>query len=424
MRSKRFLVVSSVFLFSILIVLGQWGSVNAFKSSTSFVKTRGSNFVLDGRPVYVNGFNSYWLMVLATNPTDREKVTSVFEQAVAHGLTVARSWAFNDGNTSGVLQTSPGEYNEEVFKGLDFVVSHAKSYGIRLILSFVNNFKDFGGRAQYVQWGRNAGLNIKSDDDFYTNPTVKGYYKNHVKTVMTRVNSISGIAYKDDPTIFSWELINEPRCQSDPSGRTVQGWINEMAAYVKSIDSNHLLEAGMEGFYGESTPERKKYNPVGDESGTDFIANNKIPWIDFVTVHSYPDIWLAGSDENAQLSFLKKWIQIHSEDVETVLKKPVLFAEFGKSYKDPGYSTAQRDRFYNTAYNNIYSAVSSGKAGGGGLFWQLMAEGMDSYADGYDIVLSRNPSIAAIIFSQSHRMSVLNTTVLNTTKFITNGPNS
>lgn len=424
MRSKRFLVVSSVFLFSILIVLGQWGSVNAFKSSTSFVKTRGSNFVLDGRPVYVNGFNSYWLMVLATNPTDREKVTSVFEQAVAHGLTVARSWAFNDGNTSGVLQTSPGEYNEEVFKGLDFVVSHAKSYGIRLILSFVNNFKDFGGRAQYVQWGRNAGLNIKSDDDFYTNPTVKGYYKNHVKTVMTRVNSISGIAYKDDPTIFSWELINEPRCQSDPSGRTVQGWINEMAAYVKSIDSNHLLEAGMEGFYGESTPERKKYNPVGDESGTDFIANNNIPWIDFVTVHSYPDIWLAGSDENAQLSFLKKWIQIHLEDVETVLKKPVLFAEFGKSYKDTGYSTAQRDRFYNTVYNNIYSAVSSGKAGGGGLFWQLMAEGMDSYADGYDIVLSRNPSIAAIIFSQSHRMSVLNTTVLNTTKFITNGPNS
>lgn len=424
MRSKRFLVVSSVFLFSILIVLVQWGSVNAFKSSTSFVKTRGSNFVLDGRPVYVNGFNSYWLMVLATDPTDREKVTSVFEQAAAHGLTVARSWAFNDGNTSGALQTSPGVYNEEVFKGLDFVVSHAKSYGIRLILSFVNNFKDFGGRAQYVQWGRNAGLNIKSDDDFYTNPTVKGYYKNHVKTVMTRVNSISGIAYKDDPTIFSWELINEPRCQSDPSGRTVQGWINEMAAYVKSIDSNHLLEAGMEGFYGESTPERKKYNPVGDESGTDFIANNKIPWIDFVTVHSYPDIWLAGSDENVQLSFLKKWIQIHLEDVETVLKKPVLFAEFGKSYKGPGYSTAQRDRFYNTVYNNIYSAVSSGKAGGGGLFWQLMAEGMDSYADGYDIVLSRNPSIAAIIFSQSHRMSVLNTTVLNTTKFITNGPNS
>ena len=107
-----------------------------------------------------------------------------------------------------------------MLQGLDFVVSHAKSYGIKLILSFVNNYKDYGGRAQYVQWGRGAGQNIMSDDDFYTNPTVKGYYKNHVKTVMTRVNSISGIAYKDDPTIFSWELINEPRCKTDPSGRT------------------------------------------------------------------------------------------------------------------------------------------------------------------------------------------------------------
>ena len=119
---------------------------------------------------------------------------------------------------------------------------------------------------------------------------------------------------------------------------------------------------------------------------------------------------LAGSDEDAQLSFLNKWMQIHLEDAERVLKKPILFSEFGKSYKDQGYSTAQRDRFYETVYNNIYSAVSSGKAGGGSLFWQLMAEGMDSFADGYDIVLSQNPSIAAIIFSQSHRMSVLNTT--------------
>lgn len=413
MGSNRLVFISSVFLFLIMFLLGLGGSVNGFPSSPSFVKTNGLNFVLDGRPVYVNGFNSYWLMSLATDITNRQKVASAFQQAATHGLTVARTWAFNDGNTYKALQTSPGVYDEQVFRGLDFVVSHAKSYGIKLILSFVNNYKDYGGRAQYVQWGRGAGQNIMSDDDFYTNPTVKGYYKNHVKTVMTRVNSISGIAYKDDPTIFSWELINEPRCQTDPSGRTLQGWIKEMAAYVKSIDSNHLLEVGMEGFYGGSTLERKQYNPGGWEYGTDFITNNQIPGIDFATVHAYPDSWLTGSDENAQISFLNKWMQIHFDDVERVLKKPLLFAEFGKSYKVPGYSTAQRDRFYNTFYNNIWSAASSGKAGGGGLFWQLMAEGMDAFADGYDIVLSQNPSIAAIMASQTHRMSLLNTTMFS-----------
>lgn len=64
----------------------------------------------------------------------------------------------------------------------------------------------------------------------------------------------------------------------------------EMASYVKSIDSNHLLEAGLEGFYGQSTPQRKGLNP-GLEIGTDFIANNQIPGIDFATTHSYPDQW-------------------------------------------------------------------------------------------------------------------------------------
>ena len=66
-------------------------------------------------------------------------------------------------------------------QALDFVISEAQKYGIHLILSFVNNYNDFGGRAQYVQWARNAGVQVNSNDDFYTHPVLKGYYKNHVK---------------------------------------------------------------------------------------------------------------------------------------------------------------------------------------------------------------------------------------------------
>lgn len=69
-----------------------------------------------------------------------------------------------------------------------------------------------------------------------------------------------------------------------------QNWVAEMAAYVKSIDSNHLVEVGMEGFYGESMPEKKQANP-GYEVGTDFISNNLIPDVDFTTIHMYPDQW-------------------------------------------------------------------------------------------------------------------------------------
>jgi len=66
-----------------------------------------------------------------------------------------------------------------------------------------------------------------------------------------------------------------------------------MAAYVKSIDTNHLLEVGLEGFYGQSVPSRKQFNPINSNGGvgSDFISNNLVPGIDFATIHAYPDQW-------------------------------------------------------------------------------------------------------------------------------------
>ncbi|URE12005.1 Mannan endo-1,4-beta-mannosidase [Musa troglodytarum] len=107
-------------------------------------------------------------------------------------------------------------------QGLHFVIWEAQKRSVRLILSFVNNFQDFGGRARYVQWARDAGVAVNGEDDFCTNLVVKGYYKNHILRVLTRINSMTNVAYKDDPTIMAWELINETRCPADYSGKTVQ----------------------------------------------------------------------------------------------------------------------------------------------------------------------------------------------------------
>ncbi|XP_077220578.1 glycosyl hydrolase superfamily protein [Tasmannia lanceolata] len=388
-------------VFFVLLLIQQQNLLSVGADS-GFIRTKGLHFILNGSPYFANGFNAYWLMYIASDPSQRSKVSSAFQEASSHGLTVARTWAFSDGGY-GALQYSPGSYNEQMFKGLDFVISEAKRYGIRLIFSMVNNYDSFGGKKQYVDWARNQGQYLSSDDDFFSNPVVKGYYKNHVKAVLTRFNSMTGVAYKDDPTIFAWELMNEPRCTSDPSGRTIQAWITEMAAYVKSIDSNHLLEAGLEGFYGESSPQRKQFNP-GFQVGTDFISNNQISGIDFVTVHSYPDQWLSSSNDQAQLSFLENWLSVHIQDVQNTLRKPLLLAEFGKSSKDPGFNNYQRDMVFSTVYNKIFSSARSGGAAAGGLFWQLLTEGMDNFRDGYEIILSENPSMASMISQESHKL--------------------
>ncbi|KAI4339891.1 hypothetical protein MLD38_024777 [Melastoma candidum] len=370
-------------------------------SGDEFVSVNGVHLMLNGSPFYANGFNAYWMMVIAADVSQRPKVTAAFQDASARGLTIARTWAFSDGGDWMPLQISPGVYNEQVFQGLDFVVSEAKNHGIKLVLSLVNNWVEFGGKKQYVAWGKAQGQTVSADDDFFTNEVIKGFYKNHVKTVLTRRNTITGIAYMDDPTIMAWELINEMRCVSDKSGKTVQAWVSEMAPYVKSIDRKHLLEVGLEGYYGAS---RSQQYPQYFQVGTDFIENNQVPGIDFATVHTYTEQMFQNMPEADQLSFLNRWVQDHIHDAENTLHKPVLFAEFGKTLK--GYTIEQRDRTFNAMYSGVYSSASRGGAAAAALFWQVLSEGTESsFQDGYGIVLSRPSSTADIIAQQSSRMN-------------------
>ncbi|CAI9100028.1 OLC1v1036946C1 [Oldenlandia corymbosa var. corymbosa] len=405
MASNSF--VHQVLLVTLLsLFLGQLTcEARVLNNDVEFVRTQGSRFVLNGSPFLFNGFNSYWLMHVAAEPAERYKVSEVFRDASAAGLSVCRTWAFSDGGDR-ALQISPGTYDERVFQGLDFVISEARKYGIRLILSFVNNYNDFGGRGQYAQWARNSGAQISGDDDFYTHPVIKGYYKDHVKRVLTRFNTITRMPYMDDPIIMAWELINEPRCQADYSGKTVNGWVQEMASFVKSLDNKHLLEVGMEGFYGDSMPEKKQNNP-GYQVGTDFISNHLIKEIDFATIHAYPDQWMSGQDDNAQMGFMQRWMTSHWEDSKNILKKPLVVAEFGKSSKDPGFSLTNRDDFMGNVYRLIYGFARSGGTMGGSLIWQLMAQGMDSYNDGYGIVLGQDPSTTNLMSRQAHAMAAL-----------------
>ncbi|KAG5566416.1 hypothetical protein RHGRI_002105 [Rhododendron griersonianum] len=114
-----------------------------------------------------------------------------------------------------------------------------------------------------------------------------------------------------------------------------------------------------------------------------------------------------GSDEEARAAFVEKWIQAHIQDSKTVIQKPILLSEFGKSSKSAGYSVAMRDNYFQSIYNTVYTCARTGGPCGGGLFWQLLAPGMDNFRDGYEVVLEESPSTASVIAQQSQKLSAL-----------------
>lgn len=70
-------------------------------------------------------------------------------------------------------------------KGLDYVIYSAKKHGIRMLLSFVNNYADYGGKARYVAWANQyAGASLWNEDSFFSFGTIKQWYKNHIKVTL------------------------------------------------------------------------------------------------------------------------------------------------------------------------------------------------------------------------------------------------
>jgi mannan endo-1,4-beta-mannosidase len=359
--------------------------------NTGIVTREGNRFFLNGQVFYYAGCNNYYQMVFAADVGLRSYVDEVQQEAASMGLTVLRTWGFNDGADEwNALQIEPGVYQEHVLQGLDYVLYRADLLGLRLILPLVNNWDDYGGMNQYVEWSPTASHH----DDFYTDENCRMWYRNHVTTVLERVNTFNGRVYREDPTVFAWQLANEPRCNSDPSGATLQGWIEEMSAHVKNVDALHMVTIGSEGFYGPAGP---NHNPVDwfRWVGVDFIPNHQPETIDFATLHVWPESW--GLNYNQSML----WVRDHIDDSDALLEKPVILEEFGKQRP-----LETRDLFYQGWYDEIYAGAAAGKAAGGSNFWILYHDDYPDY-DGFGVYHPEDAGTVAIIEAEAARIAEL-----------------
>jgi mannan endo-1,4-beta-mannosidase len=99
-------------------------------------------------------------------------------------------------------------------QALDFVIAEAARHGVRLLLTLVNNLPEYGGKSRYVQWAREAGLDLSplTDDHFYTNPTIREYYKAHVKVSSGHITKSINQSFNQPnylPEVLACRLLEE-----------------------------------------------------------------------------------------------------------------------------------------------------------------------------------------------------------------------
>lgn len=127
-------------------------------ASKDFVQVCQGDFSLGGRRFPVVGANAYYLLEEATRELAKGAKTSatveeVMSELVSLRATVVRAWAFNDEpKKDTALQTAPGKLNENALRGLDHVIRRAEAHGLKLILTLVNYWPDYGGVDQYLKW--------------------------------------------------------------------------------------------------------------------------------------------------------------------------------------------------------------------------------------------------------------------------------
>lgn len=249
---------------------------------------------------------------------DRFEIADALSTVRQMGGTVARTYSIsvvrgNDPPPQASHVLGPGRFNEEAFRSLDLILQVANEQGVRLIIPLVNNWIWMGGRGEY------AAFRGKTKDDFWTDPQLIADFKETIRFVLTRTNTLTGVRYCDDKAVLCWETGNE---LSSPVP-----WTREMAAYIKSLDTNHLV---MDGFDRALRPE--------------VLA---MPEVDIVTTHHYPDA------RHPERSFVEP---IRANVAQTKGKKPYVVGEFG---------------FVSTAKMAEAMQAIADSSAAGGLLWSL-----------------------------------------------------
>ena len=366
---------------TILVSAGAMAAVGSAKpvhhkkvAADDFIKVSGMRLEdSHGAPHYLTGINYWSCMNLAADTGDYDRFITELDQMAAKGINHLRIMAASEGNPEPqpfrmrpALQLAPGKYNEKIFVGLDRCLAEMAKRGMRATMTLNNQWQWSGGFNQYISWAKdNEKIRYPSSwnmtappqrpdgktgwgnytegegsfDDYvaygneiYTNQQAEEWYKAHIDKVLNRRNTVNGRLYKDDATVMTWQLANEPQpANSDtklgpfaleypPNPQDpLLSWIDRISTYIKERAPKQLVNVGLEGKQGEWYW-KEVHRPKNVDYGTTHA------WVQNWGIYNMTDPTRASLDVAKQ--FATDFIA-NSSRWANEIQKPVFLEEFG-----------------------------------------------------------------------------------------------
>ena len=390
------------FICLVTLTISSCSLLSLFQERDDFIRVRGTQFVHNGKPYYFAGTNMWYGYYLGAPGTagDRQRLLRELDSLKANGIVNLRVLAASEesyirGSVKPVIQRKPGEFDESLLQGLDFFLAEMAKRRMHCVL-YLNNYWEWsGGMAIYNVWSGKEALDpydttkgwsafMDFNGSFYSNQPANKLFRDYIRKIVTRTNSVNGRIYSEDPTIMAWQLANEPRPGTvSPTGTAnlpaFNRWIDETALYIHSLDTNHLVSTGSEGTIGSLL------------SAENFTKLHSTPNIDYLTMHLWPRNWgwfdpLRSVETMPETETkAKEYISSHL-GLARKLNKPIVLEEFGidrdSSEFRPGTPTTVRDKYYEMIVSMVYDFARAGEPIAGYNFWAWGGEATAKHPDG------------------------------------------
>ncbi|KAL6755675.1 hypothetical protein V8C86DRAFT_187079 [Haematococcus lacustris] len=302
-------------------------SLLACTQAISFVTRNGVQLKENGQPFRFVGADAYWLLEAAADPDLSDDVAQFFARAKALGLKTVRTWALAPNpSTPGSASSPVLEPGTQPLRALDSIVQQAGVAGMRLLLTLAK-----------------PELQL-------------------ITSITSHVNALTGVTYKEDPTILGWDLASESHCSGCGTPVTDTGyepWVRQIREHLAAAAPNQLVVTSSTGHGAAGDVQEENVSgEVGGWRRKGLLQPQSVTSIPGVWSQAVPSQGRLNVNFEAYLAWFAALLDLHSRTASSA-GEPILLQEL---YMQSGaFNDQQRAALFQLAADKL--AASEGTNG-------------------------------------------------------------